>query len=88
MRRYRLQVEVEALDEGDYLASCPALQGCHAEGGSIAEALENVADVARVIIELCLEQGLPLPPEMQDPEPQAAVKAEMVVSGARGRMRS
>ncbi|MBI4498265.1 MAG: type II toxin-antitoxin system HicB family antitoxin [Chloroflexi bacterium] len=79
VRRYRLKVEVEPLAEGGYLAICPELQGCHAEGNTIAEALENVEDVARVIIELCQEKGLPLPPEVQEPESQAVVKAEMVV---------
>ena len=79
MKKYLLQVEVEALDEGGYLASCPGLQGCHAEGLTIAEALENVEDVARVIIELCMEKGLPLPPELEGTDEVPTVKAEMVV---------
>ena len=53
-------MEVEPQEEGGYLATCPDLQGCHAEGDTVAGALENVEDVARVIIELCLEKGLPL----------------------------
>lgn len=59
VRQYRLGVEVEPLDEGGYLAVCQDLQGCHAEGSTIAEALDNVEDVTRVIIELCIEKGLP-----------------------------
>ena len=79
MRRYLLKVEVEPLEDGRYLAACPDLQGCHAEGDTIAEALENVEDVARVIIELCMEKGLPLPPELSGAEEMPVVKAEVVV---------
>ena len=79
MKKYLLRVEVEPLEEGGYLASCPDLQGCHAEGDTIAQALENVEDVARVIIELCMEKGLPLPPELARTEEMPIVKAEVVV---------
>jgi predicted RNase H-like HicB family nuclease len=79
MKQYLLRVEVEPLDEGGYLASCPDLQGCHAEGDTIAEALDNVEDVARVIIELCLEEGLPLPPELAGTSDVPIVKAEVLV---------
>jgi predicted RNase H-like HicB family nuclease len=79
MKKYLLKVEVEPLEEGGYLASCPDLQGCHAEGDTIAEALENVEDVARIIIELCLEKGLPLPPELQAGEEPPVVRAELMV---------
>ena len=79
MKKYLLKVEVEPLEEGGYLASCPDLQGCHAEGNTIAEALENVEDVARIIIELCLEKGLPLPPELGRGEEPPVVRAELMV---------
>ena len=79
MKSYLLKVEVEPLEDGRYLASCPDLQGCHAEGDTIAEALENVEDVARVIIELCMEKGLPLPPELSGTGETPVVKAEVVV---------
>ena len=79
MKRYLLRVEVEPLDEGGYLATCPDLQGCHAEGETIAEALTNVEDVARVIIELCIEKGLPLPVELQDEQTPPLVRGELLV---------
>ena len=79
MKRYLLRVEVEPLEEGGYLATCPDLQGCHAEGDTVAEALENAEDVARVILELCLEKGLPLPPELQDEQAPPLVRAELLV---------
>ena len=79
MKKYLLKVEVEPLEEGGYLATCPDLQGCHAEGDTIAEALENVEDVARIIIELCLENGLPLPPELEGGKEPPVVRAEVMV---------
>ena len=79
MKKYLLKVEVEPLEEGGYLATCPELQGCHAEGQTIAEAIENVEDVARVIIELALEKGLPLPPELEGSQERPLVRAELMV---------
>jgi predicted RNase H-like HicB family nuclease len=79
MKKYLLKVEVEPLEEGGYLAICPDLQGCHAEGDTIAEALENVEDAARIIIELCLEDGLPVPPELGAAEEPRVVRAELMV---------
>lgn len=78
-RTYVLPIEVETLEDGRFLAVCPTLQGCHAEGDSIAEALENVEDVARIIVELALEKNLPLPEELQG-KPPPKLRAEMVVS--------
>jgi predicted RNase H-like HicB family nuclease len=79
MKKYLLRVEVEPLEEGGYLATCPDLQGCHAEGDTISEALDYIEDVARIIIELCLEKGLPLPPEFEAGEEPPIVRAELMV---------
>lgn len=79
MKKYLLKVEVEPLEDGRYLAICPDLQGCHAEGDTIAEALENVEDMARIAIEFSKEKGFPLPPELTESEDPAIVKAEIVV---------
>ena len=78
MRKYLLKVEVEPLEEGGYLASCPDLQGCHAEGDTIAEALEIIEDVARIIMELCIEDGLPLPAGLEGSKEVPIIKAEVV----------
>ena len=80
MRKFVIPVEVEPLEEGGYLAVCELIQGCHAEGETIAEALENIEDVARVIMELCIEDGLPLPPELAGIRKVPIMKAEVVTS--------
>ena len=79
MKKYRLDVEIEPLEDGRFLATAPNLRGCLAEGDTLAEAIENIEDVARVIIELCTKEGLPLPPELQGDDGQPLMKAELVV---------
>ncbi|MBC8447939.1 MAG: type II toxin-antitoxin system HicB family antitoxin [Chloroflexi bacterium] len=65
MSAYRLPVEIEFLEEGLYLASCPAIQGCHAEGRTIGESLDNLQSVAQVIHDLCQEKGQPFVTEKE-----------------------
>lgn len=82
MAQYKLPVEIKALEEGGFLAICPAIQGCHAEGATIAEALENLEDVARQLLELRRQDGLPLPPELQkyQHKPRRVLKGEFVLA--------
>ena len=50
-----------------YLAEVPALQGCMAWGDTPAETLQELLDVARMLIELRRENGEPIPKEMTLP---------------------
>ncbi len=57
-----LQISVRPKEDGQgYLAVCDSLQGCHAEGYTVGEALDNLQDVARTLLELRREDGLPMP---------------------------
>jgi len=47
----KLKVTLEETEEGGYIVSCPALPGCHSQGDTAEEALENI----KVAIEGCLE---------------------------------
>jgi predicted RNase H-like HicB family nuclease len=80
MTRYLLPIEVEALDDGNYLAVCPIIQGCHAEGATISEAIENVQDVAQQMLELRVEDGLPLPDGLRVAEEETLVRGEVLVT--------
>jgi predicted RNase H-like HicB family nuclease len=51
-KTYHLQVIVELDEDGKFVASCPALQGCYTQGDTFEEALTNVRDV----IEMCLAE--------------------------------
>ncbi|MFZ2456816.1 MAG: type II toxin-antitoxin system HicB family antitoxin [Candidatus Altiarchaeia archaeon] len=61
MDEFLLDIKVRKLEEGGYLATSDAIQGLVAQGRTIAETMEIARDVARKIIESCIEHGDPLP---------------------------
>ena len=52
MKKYQMQVVIEQDEDGEYVASCPALEGCYTQGNTFEEAMENIKDV----IKMCLEE--------------------------------
>lgn len=64
MRHYQFTVIVQQDEEGNYLAICPALQGCYAEGETQEEALNYLKDVIHLHIEDRLERGEPIYEEL------------------------
>ena len=52
----RLQVLIEIDEDGRYVASCPALQGCYTQGDTFEEALTNIQDVIKMCIEELLDE--------------------------------
>jgi len=65
MSEVLLDIQVEPLEEGGYLATSSDLNGLVAQGRTVAEALEIAQDVARKLIESYLERGDPLPPKVR-----------------------
>lgn len=63
MGTYRYKVIIEQDEDGLFVASCPALQGCYTEGETYEEALENIKDAIRLHIEARRELGEPVPVE-------------------------
>jgi len=61
MDEFLLDIKIRKLDEGGYLATSDAIQGLVAQGRTIAETIEIARDVARKLIESCIEHGDPLP---------------------------
>jgi len=45
-------IHIEPCEEGGYFAHCPTLQGCHAEGETLGEVIDNIHDVIKVHVEL------------------------------------
>ena len=45
------KVVLQEAEESGFIVSCPALPGCHSQGDSMQEALENIKEA----IEGCLE---------------------------------
>jgi len=60
-----LNIQIEPLKEGGYLATSDDLQGLVAQGRTVAETMEIAQDVARKLIEAYLEHGAPLPPKVK-----------------------
>lgn len=60
VREYRLPLVVTQLEEGGFLARCPKLPGCLAEGNTISEALANALDVANNLISLYRQEHVPI----------------------------
>lgn len=81
-KRYVVSAQVEKLeDTGGYLAICPGIPGCRAEGKTVAEALDNLQDVARVLLELQMEDGSGPPEGVREAEPSSVqLQAEVVVA--------
>ena len=78
MREIPNRVRIQPLDHGRYLAICDAIQGCHAEGETVAEALENIEDVARILLELQKEENLPTDRLFDRFQPGVRLEARLV----------
>ena len=56
-RIYLFPITIEVCEEEGFFAKCPLLQGCHAEGKTYAEVIENIQDVIKVHIEARKKHG-------------------------------
>ncbi len=71
-----INIHVEQLPEGVFLATSDQLQGLVAQGRTVAEALEIARDVARRLIEARRErEGPPVLPKAEQGEYQIIVAA-------------
>ena len=57
MNVFNYTVVVEKDEDGNFLAICPALQGCYAEGETKEEAIEMIRDAIKLHIEDRIEKG-------------------------------
>ena len=64
MTQYKFTVVIERDEDGMYVASVPALQGCYTQGTTYEEALESVKDAIRLHLEARKELGEPVPIEV------------------------
>ena len=65
MKTYILDVEVEQEEDGRWGAEVPYFPGCAAWGYTKEEALEMLREGAQALLEVMLEHGDPLPPEVE-----------------------
>jgi len=72
-KEYKFTVVVERDEDGRFVASCPALQGCYTEGESYEEAMANVKDAIDLAIASRLDVGDPIPEEVGTTQVKIAV---------------
>ena len=62
---YTINLTIQELQEGQYLATSDDLPGLIAQGRTVIETLEIAQDVAKKIIESYLEHNAPLPKKLE-----------------------
>ena len=45
-------VEVRKGEDDMFVASCPELKGCHSQGGTVREAIDNIRDAINGVLEV------------------------------------
>ncbi len=53
----KLEVILEKDEDGFYLASCPAIKGCHSQGRTKREALGNIREAISGCLQVLNEQA-------------------------------
>jgi predicted RNase H-like HicB family nuclease len=52
----KFKVILQEAEEGGYIVSCPALPGCHSQGNTLEESLENIKEAIAGCLELLAEE--------------------------------
>ena len=56
-------VIIEKEDEGGFHAFCPALSGCHTQGETYEETINNIKDAIKLYLESLMARNEPVPEE-------------------------
>lgn len=62
--KYRIVVEPD--EDGLFVAECPVLPGCLAQGKTHAEAVRNIKDAIRGYVASLRKHHAPIPPPLED----------------------
>ncbi len=60
-KEYRFTIIIEPCEEGGYFAMCPAFPGCHVEGESYEETIDEMRKAINAFITDYSEDNEPLP---------------------------
>ena len=63
MTTYRYTIILEREPDGGFHAYCPTLKGCHSQGDSLDEAIDNIREAIAVYLESVAAHGEPIPRE-------------------------
>lgn len=58
---YNYTVILEKEEEGGYHAFCPMLKGCHSEGDTFEETIENMTEAIELYLESLIAHQQPVP---------------------------
>jgi predicted RNase H-like HicB family nuclease len=62
---YKLNLHIEQVENGQYMATSPDVPGLVAQGRTIRETVEIAEDVAKKIMESCIEHNDSIPVTLQ-----------------------
>lgn len=68
----RYTIILEAEEEGGFHVWCPALKGCHSQGETQEEALENIQEAMAAYLESLQDGRLPIPEDVTVCQVEAA----------------
>ena len=60
---YNYTVLLEKEPDGGYHAFCPILKGCHSQGDTVEEAIENITEAVELYLESLIADNQPIPKE-------------------------
>ena len=63
MTTYRYTIILEPESDGGFHVYCPALKGCHSQGDTQDEALNNIREAIEAYLESVEAHGEPIPRE-------------------------
>lgn len=64
MPQHTFTVVIEQDEDGMFVATCPALQGCYTQGETYEQALANIREAIELHLEARRGLGEPIPREM------------------------
>jgi predicted RNase H-like HicB family nuclease len=74
MVKYKFTVIVERDEDGVFVASCPALQGCYTQGKTYKEAMKNIKEAIELHVDARKQLGEPIPFEQAIEEVEIVAK--------------
>lgn len=77
---YKLPLVLDPQPEGGFTVTCPVLPELITEGDSLEEALENVRDALRAVVEIYEDLKRPLPVTLIEQESKSPVWLETAIA--------
>jgi predicted RNase H-like HicB family nuclease len=72
---FKVVVEPDEFEDGTpaFHAYCPTLKGARTYGKTQEEALQNIHDVVKMIVDGLIEEGKPVPPDIEIESPAVVI---------------